>query len=81
MFSLTMRSYLFKTVQDTRTNTGAVTNTYTTYNSSDVILYGRQHSTATTHDLRIRIDDSEGFTSSFFDFKIANLAWVINNRP
>jgi len=56
----------FITVEDTRRNTGAVTNTYTTYNSSDVVLYGRHQSTATQHDMKIRISDNEGFTSAFF---------------
>jgi len=70
----------FITVEDTRRNTGAVTNTFTTYNSSDVILYGRQQSSATQHDMKIRISDNEGFTSGFFIFTIANLQWVINNR-
>jgi len=63
----------FITVEDTRRNTGAVTNTFTTYNSSDVILYGRQQSSATQHDMKIRISDNEGFTSAFFIFTIANL--------
>ena len=69
--------YIF--AQDTKRSNGVVTNTYTTYTgSTDVILYSRQHTTATQHDLRIQIDDTEGFVSSFFDFTIANLGWLIS---
>ena len=63
----------FITVEDTRRNTGTVTNTFTTYNSSDVIIYVIQNSNATQHDMKIRISDNEGFTSAFFIFTIANL--------
>jgi len=70
----------FITVRDTTRSDGVVANTYTTYNSSDVILYQRQQNTAKQHDLRIRIDDNEGFTSPFFNVTISNLQWIIDNR-
>jgi len=75
-----VNSFIVVAVQDTKRSNGTVTNTFTTYNSSDVILYGIQHSNVTQNDLRIRIDDNEGFTSSFFNFTIVNLSWFINNR-
>jgi len=70
----------FITVRDTTRSDGVVANTYTTCNSSDVILYQRQHTSAKQQDLRIRIDDNEGFTSPFFNVTISNLQWLVNNR-
>ena len=60
---------------------GSTTVTNVTYNSSDVIVYQRQHTTATQHDLKIRVNDDTGFVSSFFESTIANLQWIINNWP
>ena len=68
------------TVRDTTRSDGVVANTFTTYNSSDVIIYQRQQNTAKQHDLRIRIDDNEGFTSPFFNVTVSNLQWIIDNR-
>jgi len=70
----------FITVRDTTRSDGVVANTFTTYNSSDVIIFQRQQNTAKQHDLRIRIDDDEGFTSPFFNVTISNLQWIIDNR-
>jgi hypothetical protein len=70
----------FITVRDTTRSDGVVANTFTTYNSSDVIIFQRQQNTAKQHDLRIRIDDNEGFTSPFFNVTVSNLQWIIDNR-
>jgi len=68
-------------VENSRRNTGAVSDNNTTFNTPHIIFFALQQNNMTQHDLEVRITDDLGFVSPVFMFRISNFAWSVNNGP